>query len=161
MKRSIARVMVLALVGATALAACGDDDGDSGDGGDGGNGGALSEQEYIEAGDELCASYDEAIEEAIADLESEFSDEDLTEEEATEAILEVAIPLIRDTIEQFGELEGPSDLTADVNEILDQIEEAVDEIEADPSSLDDEDDPFGDFDEQWSDLGFEECGSDD
>jgi hypothetical protein len=173
MKRFVVRTMLLALIAGAGLAACGDDDsgGGNGDGDateetDGGDetdegGEALSEEEFIEAGDEICANANEEIDAAGEELEEEFPDEvDFSDPEVQEAAAELIIPLVRDTVDQFRELEGPDELVDGIEEILAEIEELADEVEDDPSLLAGES-PLGDFDEQWSDLGFEVCGADD
>ena len=150
------------------LAACGDDDGGGNGNGDGdvteengdatdedmgGDGdGALSEDEYIDAANEICAEGNEELDA----LSEDFTPAD--EDEAIEFIIDELLPLVQDQVDQIRDLDGPEDITEEVNELLDETEQVLEDIADDPEAAFSGDDPFADVAPELTDLGLTECG---
>jgi hypothetical protein len=108
-------------IAALASAACGDD-----------GASALTKDEYIDRGNEICADANDAIEER-ADEEELFSDEEPTEEEVERFTVEVSVPTIEDEIDDLRGLPAPEEDRDELNGIYETAEEGIAELREDPS----------------------------
>lgn len=143
-----ARIAVVALFAATALAACGDDDA----GGD-----RLSAEEWVEQAEAICQEADDDAEELFAEL-----DDDIDAEAFGEFATEELLPRVRQQIEDIGDLNPPEELEDDVEELLDTVRRVLDEVEEqaedDPEVLFNSDaDPFEEVNELSAELGLVAC----
>jgi hypothetical protein len=154
MKR-IALIAVLC-VGACVLAGCGDDDE------------ALSEQEFLEQGNAICAAgnerLDAAFEDAFAEMDLEEGEEPSPEQIAA-VVLEVFVPDIQSQIDGIDDLEPPDELADAVEQFLDDAQATLDELEQqaedDPAAVfADDEDPFADVNAQANEIGLTECADD-
>lgn len=148
-------VVLVALVVGSTLAACGDDDAD-----------ALSEEEFLRRGNEICAEgnekFDAAFEAVFADLDE---GEEPAPDDVAAAFSDELVPNIQAQIDGIGDLEPPEELADDVEKLLADAQTALDELaqlaEDDPSSLlRQEQDPFADVNEQAAAIGLTECADD-
>jgi hypothetical protein len=131
-----------------ALAGCSDDE-------------ALSAEDFTKEANEICAEGSKRIDKLNEDLEARFGDEEPTDDELREAFGEL-LDEIADQIDEIRELEGPNELEADVNDVLDDSEEAIAglraDIEDDPTSVLTGEDPFAEVNERLTELDLDECG---
>ena len=100
------RLAALAAFSAAVLAACG--------GGDG-SGERLSEEEFREQANAICADYNEQI----ADLGTPTSPADIPD------YVERGIPIIEEGIAKLRELNPPEELADDYDRMLDETEKAI------------------------------------
>ena len=149
--RRFALIAVLC-VGACLLAGCGDDDE------------ALSEQEFLEQGNAICAAGNERLDAAFEDLDLEEGQEPTAEQMGT-LVLEVFVPDIQSQIDDVRALEPPDELADAVETFLDDAQATLDELEQqatdDPSAVFSEDeDPFAEVNAQANEIGLSECADD-
>jgi hypothetical protein len=141
--------MALAAAGAAwAMAAGCGDDGDA----------ALTKDEYIDRGDEICAEANERIEDGAEEL---FSDnEEPSAEEVERFTLEVSVPTLEAQIQDLRALSAPEDDRDELSEIYDDAEEGIAELREDPSLAAEGELPDGieRSNELASEYGFTECG---
>ncbi len=150
MKR-IALIAVLC-VGACVLAGCGDDDE------------ALSEQEFLEQGNAICAAGNERLDAAFEDLDLEEGQEPTAEQMAT-LVVDEFIPDVQSQIDDVRALQPPDELADAVDEFLDNAQATLDDLEQqaadDPSVLfTDDEDPFAEVNAQANEIGLTECADD-
>lgn len=127
-----------------AVAGCGDDDD------------VLSAEEWRTQADAIC---EEGNERTDAILEPLFAEGEPSEEQLQEA-LDALIADIESQIEDVDALEPPDDLSAEVDEFLDQARTDLDELrEAGIAAFDQEEDPFAETTALAAELGLEECAS--
>ena len=143
-RRLTAVIAVLTLLATGA--ACGGDD-------DGGGGEALTEAEWQEQADKICADHDQAIEEAEPDID------DPTPEDVEEYLDDVVAPEIEEQIEEIGDLNPPEEIQDDVDAMLDAATEALAGLEdlSGEELMALEDDPFAEVTELAAELGLEDC----
>ncbi|MGH9085464.1 MAG: hypothetical protein ACRDYW_08425 [Acidimicrobiales bacterium] len=127
---------------------------------------ALTEEEFVEQGNAICEAGNErlnaAFEDAFADL---GPDEQPDADEVTALIEDVLIPSVQEQVDDLGELEPPDDLSADVEQMLDDAQGALDRLEEqvqdDPEAfLEQEEDPFADANAQANEIGLTACADD-
>jgi hypothetical protein len=99
------RLTAVAALLAAALAGCGG----------GGSGERLSEEEFREQANAICADYNEKI----ADLGTPTSPADIPD------FVDRGIPLIEDGIAELRELNPPEDLAEDFDRMLDEVEKGI------------------------------------
>jgi hypothetical protein len=100
------RLAALAIFSVAVLAACG---------GAGGSGERLSEDEFREQANAICADYNEKI----ADLGSPTSPADIPD------YVERGIPVIEEGIAKLRALNPPEDMEEDVDRMLDEVEKGI------------------------------------
>jgi hypothetical protein len=149
--RRFALIAVLC-VGACVLAGCGDDDE------------ALSEQEFLEQGNAICAAGNERLDAAFEDLDLGEGQEPTAEQMAT-LVLEGLVPDVQSQIDDIRALEPPDELADPVETFLDDAQAALDELEQqatdDPLAVFSEDeDPFAEVNAQANEIGLTECADD-
>lgn len=143
MKRNLLWLLAGVLATGLIAAGCGDDDDDGGDGGE-----ALSKEEYLAQGNQIC-------EEGQAELRQ--AEDTINDPAAPEAfITDTLVPNVQGQIDQLREgiPEGDEDT---VNGILDDAEVILDDIEADPASLQGNADPFADVNPRLNEYGLTTC----
>lgn len=160
-KRLLICAALLCSAFALVLAGCGDDEDSSTEsttavsGATGGEGVALTDEEFIAAGNEICAAGNEEIDQA--------ANETFGGQQPTDAQIEqfagILVPSIQAQIDGIRALTPPEDLAADIETFLGDAEDALSEVEADPSLLATSDDegPFADVNAQAVELGLTEC----
>lgn len=142
MTRSSTRIGAFVFVASLFAAACGGD--------------ALSEEEFVDQANEICADGSERLDALSADIEEELGGEEPTEEQIAEFAGDFADEL-RGQIEDLRNLEGPSDLEGELDSILDDGEQIADQLDEDPSSLTSDEDAFDDINSRFEALGLDEC----
>jgi len=146
-------LVAILCIGACVLAACGDDDE-----------AALSEQEFLEQGNAICAAGNERLDAAFEDLALEEGEEPTAEQIET-LLVDVFLPDVQSQIDDVRALEPPDELADEVEEFLDNAQATLDELEQqaadDPSSVFSEDeDPFAEVNAQANEIGLTECADD-
>lgn len=142
-------ISLAAVAAALAIAACGGDDEESGDAPEATTTPALTEVEFLEEGNAICAAANEEIEAAERKIASE--------DEAIAFFEETLVPNVQGQLDDLGELQAPPELEADVEALLADAQTALDEVQADPQSLLSGGDPFADANQQATEIGLEEC----
>ena len=140
--------MTAVLLLAFTVAACGGDDDDGG-------GEALSEAEFVEQANKICADGEAELDEQQPDSENP------SPEEIEEYIDDVLVPNVQDQLDAIGELNPPEEIADDVDAMLEEAESALDEV-GDMSAeeiMSTEEDPFTASNELAAELGLDECGS--
>jgi hypothetical protein len=147
--RRIALVAILC-VGAWVLAGCGDDE-------------ALSEQEFLEQGNTICAAGNERLDAAFEGLDLEEGEEP-SAEQMEALLLDVFLPDVQSQIDDVRALEPPDELADEVEQFLDDAQATLDDLEQqaadDPSVLFSDEDPFADVNAQAQAIGLTECADD-
>lgn len=143
--RRMAMVGVVAVLG-LALAACGDDEE------------ALSEEEFLEQGNAICAEGSEELDEAATEL---FGEEEPSEDQVSE-FADTFEENIGNQIDEIDDLSGPDDLEEALDPVLDDARDVLEEfaqaIRDDPESVfASEEDPFADINPQMVEIGLTEC----
>ncbi len=152
---------LLAAVGALAVAGCGDDDETTdttgASGASGVTGTALTEDEWIEQADAICAAGDKEIDQAGNEL---FGGQQPSQADLEQFATDVLVPNIQSQLDGLRALTPPEDIADDVTTLLDDANEALDEIRDDPSlvTANGSDSPFADVNRQAQGLGLSECG---
>jgi hypothetical protein len=161
--RLLIPVALLAALGALAVAGCGGDDettdttavaGASGVGGI-----ALTQEEWAEQADTICATADKEIDAVGEEL---FGGQQPSQDQIDEFVTDALVPSVQGQLDAIQALTPPEEIADDVTAFLDDANAALDEIRDDPSLAASEggDSPFADVNQQAKDLGLEECGSD-
>ena len=148
MSRKIALLMAGLLVAPIAIG-CGDDDG--------GGGTALSKDEYIARGDEICAEANDEIEDRSEEL---FSGDEPSEEDVERFTLEVSVPTIEEEIDRLRDLPAPQGDGERLNIIYAAAETGIAELREDPSLSARGELPaaLDRSNELAREYGFEDCG---
>src|SRR5262245_1006612 len=147
--RATLRTLVLGSFLVPGLVACGGDDDD---------GEPLTDDEFVEQGNQICTDGSADMQELADDLPADPSNDDLTE------FLLASIESLRAQLGAIDDLDAPDDkqdavgqLVDDAEGVLDDLEDQVnDDVEAVMSS---DDDPFEQINEQFADLGLTECAA--
>ena len=127
-------VLALAVVSLLSVAACGDD------------GDQLSEEEYLAQANEICAESNAEFEE----LEFPSAPEEF------DVWLVSFREIFRDQFDRIRDLNGPGDLEADVNAVIDDVETIIDGFTVEELfAL--EEDPFVDVNRRGEELGLTVC----
>ena len=147
MTRKLIWLLTCAFAIGLIAAGCGDDDDDGGDGG----GEALTQEEFLAQGNEICAAGNAELEES----EGPAGDDRASFETF---VRDTLVPNIQGQIDDLRELDGPDEDEETLAGILDQAQTELDAIEADPTSVGD--DSFADVQQQFTDLGLDECAAD-
>ena len=141
----------LAALGGLAVAGCGgDDDTESTTGASGASGvagTALTEDEWIQQADEICAAGDKEIDQAGNEL---FGSQQPSQAEIEQFATDVLVPNVQAQLDAIAALTPPEEIADDVTQLLDDANAALDEIRDDPSlvAAGESDDPFTDVNKQ-------------
>ena len=175
---------LLALVAATVLAGCGDDEdnttlaptattsvqesdaagaaggeqasnaGQPGETGPASDAKAPSYDQFIKRADRICAVHDKKIEAA----EMKLMAGDPSAEEAEEFVRKVLIPHVQEEIDRVGAFTPPEGEEADVARILDAAQSAIDQLGQDPALIQGPDNPLAEPVALAKAYGFQVCG---
>jgi hypothetical protein len=150
---------LVAIAAALAAAGCGDDDDEDATGGATGatgvSGSTLTEAEFLDQANEICAAGNELIDEQATDAFGSGTGAP-TEDELDQFVNEIMVPSIEEQIDDIRALGVPEELAADVNPFLEDAEAALADAQADPGSLLDED-PFREINQEAKQIGLREC----
>ena len=127
--------LALAVVSLLSVAACGDD------------GDQLSEEEYLAQANEICAESNAELEE----LEIPSTPEEV------DVFLVSFREILHDQFDRIRDLNGPGDLEADVNAVIDDVETLIDSFTGEEFFVLVEEDPFVDVDRRGEELGLTVC----
>lgn len=116
---------------------------------------ALSEEEFLAQGNEICAAGNDALEQIANDT---FAGQQPTEAEI-EQFAGLLVENVQGQIDAIRVLPPPEELATDVEAFLGDAEDVLAEVEDDPSLLaaSESDDPFADINAQALELGLTEC----
>jgi hypothetical protein len=148
MKRYL--ILMLGCIVAVGLIAAGcgsDDNGDSG----GGGGDALSKEDFLAQGNQICKDGNAALNAADAPAGRDEASLDAF-------VADTFVPNIQGQIDDLNDLTPPDEIADDVNKALDDAQTALDRVKDDPSTL--ANDTFADVGQQFTDIGLTECASD-
>lgn len=137
-------LLVLALACGLIAAGCGGDDDDGGD--------ALSKEEFIAQGNEVCTAGNAELQAAGETAGSGGPGTPQFDAFVTDTL----VPNVQGQIDDLRALGIPEGDEDTVNGILDDAEAALADIEADPSVLA-QGNPFADVNQRLSDYGLTEC----
>ena len=149
MRARIAKSVVIGLVAALVLVSCGDDDED-----------ALSEEELVRQGNEICASHAKNIEDAAR---SQFgtSREVPSVQQVEDFANNVVVREIDHMVDMLEDLKPPDDEEEEFEEFLSETRSALDDdVKQDPVTILSEEsrsDPFAKANEKAEDVELEEC----
>jgi hypothetical protein len=153
---------LLAALGALAVAGCGGDDDTSSttgtSGASGASGTALTQDEWAQQADAICAAGDKEIDATGREI---FGDQQPSQDEIDQFVTETLVPSIQGQLDAIRALTPPEDIADDVTTFLDDANAALDEIRDDPSlvTASGSDQPFSEVNAQAKELGLTECGS--
>ena len=140
-RQRIATITTVVALGAGGLAGCGDD------------GQTLTRAEFTDQANAICVDADATIGEALGPL---FSGEPTPED--LQGALDVIVSTSRSTLDQIAELDPPSEIASQVDDMLAAFETANDDAEAQGLAFfDGEDDPWAASAEIAGDLGIDSC----
>lgn len=152
--RQLTKFLALALAAlALAAAGCGGDDEEPTvetgvSGATGASGTPLTQAQFVETADELCA-------EGAAELEQE--PQPTTAAELEPYVSDVLVPSIQEQLDAIGALTPPEGEEEQVQEFLDTAQEELDAVEADPASLSEQ--SFEETEVLADEVGLAECGT--
>jgi hypothetical protein len=148
---------VLAIGGAFLAAGCGDDDDDADAGATGAtgvSGATLTEAEFADEANAICA---EGGREIDAAANQAFDSGEPTPDEVEQFATEILVPGVQDQIDQIRALGAPPEISADLDSALEEGEAVLAEIEDDPTAI--RANPFGEVNRELKELGLTACGS--
>jgi hypothetical protein len=119
------------------------------------NGDALSEEEFLERANEICAAGNVELGSMTNDLEDELGGENPTDAQLTD-FADAVSENLRDQVAGIRALEGPSDLEEQLDPLLDEVEQYATDLAAKPENLV-TDERFDEATGQLVDLGLTEC----
>jgi hypothetical protein len=134
------------LVAAMALTGCGDDEAEAG---------TLTEAEFVEQANALCATQAQAIGRVIGPLfaAGQPSPQD------QQAALDQIVTLSRSLADDIGALVEPRSLTADIEELVKSLDAGTDEAakQTGAAFFGSDEDPWADAQARAHDLGLDAC----
>jgi hypothetical protein len=143
MRRYVA--ILLSLLVPLGVTGCGGDD-------------ALTEEEFVEQANAICAEGNDELEEAASELTEggeQPSEEDLQE------LIDTAVANIEGQLDEIEELSPPEDMEADVEDLLETgRSELADLEEAGTDSLESGENPFTGSNAKAEELGLTDCADD-
>jgi hypothetical protein len=122
--------------------------------------GPLSSREFKRQANAICAEGNQQLDAVAEQIFAGLSENQQPSPEQLVAFAAVAIPSIKQQVEDVAALEEPKSLQAKVRKLIRTARAAVAKIEANPSLLAGESDPFAATDKQLKKLGLRECASD-
>ena len=118
----------------------------------------LSNSEFKKQGNAICAEGNRQVDAAAEQVFAGLSENQRPTAEQLAAFATVAVPNIKQQVEDVAALEPPRSLRAKVKKLIKSARAAVAKVEADPSLLADEKhDPFAATNKQAKKLGLKEC----
>jgi hypothetical protein len=151
MKRKALWLLALALATGSVAAGCGGDDDDGGDGG----GDALSKEEFVAQGNEICTEGNAEIE---AGAQEAFPEGQPTPETAEAFVNDTLVPSVQGQIDDLRDLGIPEGDEDQVTEILDKAELALQDLKEDPTlAIGQGEDPFAEVNQELTDYGLTAC----
>lgn len=152
LRRAVVGAAVAALLG---LGACGDS----------GDEDTLTKDEFVKQASAICQRAEERTDEIAEELPEPSGTGELTGEQLQESVEKVS-PIVDSTFADLAELEAPEDLAERFDKIVAdgqatsaRLKEAAESPASLEEFLGDNDDPFGDLDDRFDDLGLTQCGS--
>jgi hypothetical protein len=145
MKRNALWLLALVLAMGLLAAGCGgdDDDGDS-------DSEALTKEEYLAQGNEICEAGDAELNQAQVDFNDPAALEGF--------VNDTFVPNVQGQIDDLRE--GiPEDDADEVNQILDEAELALQDVKEDPTLITGDGGPFADISAQLHEYGLTSCAS--
>jgi hypothetical protein len=152
----------LAAIGALAIAGCGGDDDTSSttgaSGASGVSGAALTEDEWVQQADQICAAGDKDIDQAANDT---FGGQQPSQAEIEQFANDTLIPNIQAQLDAIQALTPPEEIADDATQLVDDANAALDEIRDDPSlvAASSSEDPFAEVNKEAQALGLHACGN--
>lgn len=141
MRRPALLLSALTLAGGLLVTGCGSDEE------------PLSQEEFVEQADKICADANAELEEASGDIDPE------NEQDVEGFVQDVLVPNIQDQHDSLEELTPPEDAQDDFDDMLADLQEGLDQLGDDPSLITSDSDVFGDANSLANELGLTECGS--
>ncbi len=121
----------------------------------------LSSSEFKKQANAICAQGNQQIDTVAEQIFAGLSENQRPTAEQLTAFATVAVPNIKQQVEDVAALEPPKSLKAKVKKLVKTARAAVAKVEADPSLLADEKhNPFAASDKQAKKLGLKECAGD-
>jgi len=121
----------------------------------------LSSGEFKKQANAICAEGNQQIDTAAEQVFAGLSENQEPSPEQVAAFATVAVPNIKQQVEDVAALEPPKSLKAKVKKLVKTARAAVAKVEANPSLLADEkNDPFAATNKQAKKLGLKECAGD-
>jgi len=121
----------------------------------------LSSGEFKKQANAICAEGNQQIDTAAEQVFAGLSENQEPSPEQVAAFATVAVPNIKQQVEDVAALEPPKSLKAKVKKLVKTARAAVAKLEANPSLLADEkNDPFAATNKQAKKLGLKECAGD-
>ena len=121
----------------------------------------LSSGEFKKQGNAICAEGNRQIDAAAEQVFAGLSENQEPSPEQLAAFATVAVPNIKQQVEDVAALEPPKSLKAKVKKLVKTARAAVAKVETNPSLLADEkNDPFAATNKQAKKLGLKECAGD-
>jgi hypothetical protein len=137
------------------IAACGG--GDDNGGGDSG-GSALTKEEFTAKANEICTQGQQKIEQVQKDVQAKIQSDPTQAANAIQEVVGQLVPVIRDTLNQIGELNPPAELQSKLDEFTTKANDAIDQLEQDPTKVTQGDNPFAELQPLATELGIQDCG---
>jgi type IV secretory pathway TrbL component len=121
----------------------------------------LSKSEFKKQANAICAEGNQQIDAVAEQIFAGLSENQQPSLDQLTAFAAVAVPNIKQQIDDVAALEAPKSLQAKVKKLVKTARAAVAKVEADPSTLADEkNNPFAASDKQAKKLGLKECAGD-
>ena len=151
------RVLFAVLLASGLLIATGCGGGDDDGGGDSG-GSTLTKEEFTAQANEICTDGQQKIEQVQKDVQAKIQSDPTQAANAIQEVVGQLVPVVRDTLNQIGELNPPAELQRKLNEFTTKANDAIDQLENDPTKVTQGDNPFADLQPLATELGIQDCG---
>jgi hypothetical protein len=143
----------LVLIAAVAVAGCG-----GGDDSSSSTTTALSKEEFLKQGNQICADGNKTIDAASQDV---FSGGKPSQSDIEAFVTDTLLPTVQTEVDGIRALGAPEGDEDQVTAIVDSAQQAIDDSKADPSLIatNSSNDPFADTNKLANAYGLTECGS--
>lgn len=122
----------------------------------------LSEEEFLEQANKICADAEEELSERSGDRLLDRPETQGVAEFQVQFFLEETAPAIEEQLNEIAELGAPDELTDDIDKFLEDarraLQDLVEQLEDDPEA-DVGDNPFSDIAREAQALGLDECAA--
>jgi hypothetical protein len=150
-------VVLAGLIAIGLIAAgCGGDDDDGG-----GDGEALSKEEFVTQARQICDDAKGETDQVFQQAEQQVQANPGNLQQVLSDVIGDVIPILRDTVNQIGELTPPEELQGTLDEYVTGANAAFDEIEADPQAFFQRasggEEAFPELEQQAAELGITDC----
>jgi hypothetical protein len=152
MKRNALLLLAGLLAAGLIAGGCGDDD----DGDDTTEAAALTKEEFVAQGNQICKQGNEELDTAAEDT---FGKGQPSEEELESFVTHTLIPNVQGQIDDIRALGIPEGDEDTVNGFLDQAELVLVDLEENPSAIQNGPDPFAEVDPQLREYGLTICAA--